>query len=61
VQLDGENKLEEQAIYNELMINNIHEELEHQEECLRQYIDLNQQYENPSNQNIEKNFTNKSK
>lgn len=53
-ELDGENKLEEQAIYNELMVNDIREELEHQEECLRQYIELNQKYENPIDQNLEK-------
>jgi hypothetical protein len=55
-ELDGENKLEEQAIYNELMITDIQEELEHQEECLRQYIELNQKYENPFDQNVEKKF-----
>lgn len=55
-QLNGENRLEEQAIYNKLMINGIQEELEHQEECLRQYIELNQQYENPFDQEIEKKF-----
>jgi hypothetical protein len=54
--LEGENKLEKQAIYNELIINNISEELEHQEECLRQYIELNQKYENPFDQDIEKKF-----
>lgn len=54
--LEGENKLEERAIYNELIINDIREELEHQEECLRQYIELNYQYENPSDQNVEKKF-----
>lgn len=55
-ELDGENKLEEQAIYNELMVNDIREELEHQEECLRQYIQLNQKYENPFDQDVEKKF-----
>jgi hypothetical protein len=55
-ELEGENKLEEQAIYNELIVNDIREELEHQEECLRQYIELNQQYENPFDQNVEKKF-----
>lgn len=55
-ELEGENKLEEQAIYNELIVNDIREELEHQEECLRQYIELNQQYENPFDQDVEKTF-----
>jgi hypothetical protein len=55
-ELNGENKLEEQAIYNELMINDISEELEHQEECLRQYIELNQKYENPFAPDVEKKF-----
>lgn len=55
-ELDSKNKLEEQAIYNELMVNDIREELEHQEECLRQYIELNQKYENPFDQDVEKKF-----
>lgn len=54
--LEGDNKLEKQAIYNELIISDIKEELEHQEECLRQYIELNQQYENPFDQDVEKKF-----
>lgn len=55
-ELEGKNKLEEQAIYNQLMVNDIREELEHQEECLRQYIELNKKYENPFEQDVEKKF-----
>jgi len=55
-ELEGKNKLEEQAIYNELMVNAIREELEHQEECLRQYIELNKKFETPFDQDVEKKF-----
>jgi hypothetical protein len=55
-ELERDNKLEEQAIYNELMVHDIRDELEHQEECLRQYIELNQKYENPFDQDVEKKF-----
>lgn len=60
-ELEGENKLEKQAIYNKLLINDIQEELEHQEECLRQYIELNQKYENPFDKEVEQKFKNQIK
>lgn len=60
-ELAGENNLEKQAIYNKLLINDIQEELEHQEECLRQYIELNQKYENPFDEEVEKKFKNQIK
>lgn len=58
-QLDQDNQLETKAIYNKILIENINEELEHQEECLRQYIALNQQYEHPLDQQVEETFKTK--
>jgi len=50
------NKIEEEAIYNELLITGISEELDHQEECLRQYIELNEKYENPFDEKVEEKY-----
>ncbi|BDS13543.1 hypothetical protein [Aureispira anguillae] len=52
-QLNEDNQLETKAIYNEMLIQDISEELAHQEECLRQYIALNKQYDHPSDQQTE--------
>lgn len=54
--LGEDSKIEEQAIYNDLIIEGINEELDHQEECLRQYIQLNQKYDNPFDEQIEEKF-----
>lgn len=51
--LNENNKLEEKAIYNELIIKDINSELEHQEECMRQYISLNEKYENPEDGGVD--------
>ena len=48
--------LEEKAIYNELLIGGINDELEHQEECMRQYIALNEKYDNPFDEKIEEKY-----
>jgi hypothetical protein len=50
------NKMEEEAIYNELLITGISEELDHQEECLRQYTELNEKYENPFDEKVEEKY-----
>jgi len=42
------NKLEESAIYNQLLLTGIQEELEHQDECLRQYHSLQEKYQIPN-------------
>lgn len=55
-ELEGNNQLEKQAIYNKLLINDIEEELTHQEECLRQYIQLSQLHDDPFDQDVEKKF-----
>ena len=54
--LDQNNKIEEEAIYNDLLIAGINEELEHQEECMRQYIELNEKYENPFDEKVEEKY-----
>ena len=48
--------IEEKAIYNELLISGITEEMEHQEECMRQYIELSEKYDNPSDEQVEEKF-----
>ena len=54
--LETNDKLESKAIHNELLITGINEELEHQEECLRQYIELNKKYGNNNNEQVEEKF-----
>ncbi|MGH1337504.1 MAG: hypothetical protein ACRBFS_15380 [Aureispira sp.] len=55
-QLKGEQQLEEQAIYSQLLLEGIAEELEHQEECMRQYIDLSNTYQRPLDQVLDENY-----
>jgi hypothetical protein len=55
-QLHANNSLEQKAIYNELILNDIQDELAHQEECLRQYSELNQKYSNPFDENLGKKY-----
>jgi len=55
-ELNSTNKIEENAIYNELLINEINEELAHQEECMRQYIALHKKYEQPSDEKVEEKY-----
>ncbi len=43
--INQDSKIEEKAIYNELLLNEINEELEYQEECLKQYALLNNKYQ----------------
>lgn len=43
-----DNVIEKEAIYNQLLLTNIQEELEHQDECLKQYQDLQKKYQIPS-------------
>lgn len=54
--LERNNAVEERAIYNELLIEDITEELDHQEECFRQYIALNQKYGSQPEKHIKEQF-----
>lgn len=51
-QLHADTDIEKKAIYNELIFEDIKEELEHQKECLRQYTELNQKYQNPFDESV---------
>ena len=55
-ELDQNTTIEEKAIYNQLLISGIAEELEHQEECMRQYIELNEKYDKPHEEKLEEKF-----
>ena len=55
-QLKGKDQSEEQAIYGKLLLEGIAEELEHQEECMRQYIDLSKTYQRPLDQVLDENY-----
>ena len=55
-ELDQNTTIEEKAIYNQLLISGIAEELEHQEECMRQYIELNEKYDKPHDEKLEEKF-----
>lgn len=58
-QLRGEQQLEEQAIYGALLLEGIAEELDHQEECMRQYIALSSTYQRPLDQLLDENYQKK--
>ena len=47
---------EEKAIYNQLLLNEIEEEVNYQEECMRQYIDLSQTYQRPIDQPLDAQY-----
>ena len=55
-EMNQNTSIEEKAIYNELLISGISEELEHQEECMRQYIALNEKYDNPFDEKNEEKY-----
>jgi hypothetical protein len=57
--LKGEQQLEEKAIYGELLLKDIAEELDHQEECMRQYMELSDTYQRPLNQVLDENYQQK--
>lgn len=59
--LKGEQQLETKAIYGELLLKDIAEELEHQEECMRQYIELSDNYQRPLEQVLDENYQQKLK
>lgn len=48
--LKDQNRTEESTIYNQLIFQEIEEEVSYQEECLRQYVNLAQTYQQPLNQ-----------
>ena len=50
--MNADNTLEQKAIYNELILTDIQDALAHQEECLRQYSELNEKYSNPFDENV---------
>lgn len=54
--LKDQNHTEEGAIYNQLILQEIEEEVSYQEECLRQYINLSQTYPNPLDQPLDTNY-----
>ncbi len=55
-QLKGQQQAEEQAIYDELLLGEIAEEVTHQEECFRQYIQLSSTYQRPLDQVIDEKY-----
>lgn len=54
--LKGEQKIEEQAIYGQLLLEGIADELDHQEECMRQYIQLSDTYQRPLDQVLDEHY-----
>lgn len=54
--LKGNNQSEENAIYNQLLLKEIEEEVGYQEECMRQYIDLSQTHQRPLHQPIDAQY-----
>ncbi len=54
--LKEKDRTEEGAIYNQLLLQEIEEEVDYQEECLRQYIDLAQTYQNPLDQHLDTEY-----
>lgn len=58
-ELEEEQQSEEQAIYGELLLGDIAEELHHQEECMRQYIDLSNTYQCSLNQVVDDSYQQK--
>lgn len=57
--MKGEQQLEEKAIYGELLLKDIAEELDHQEECMRQYMELSDTYQRPLDQVLDENYQQK--
>lgn len=55
-ELQGKTDLEREAIYNEYLLKEIHEELTFQEECFKQYEALNLKYNRPVGQEVNDDF-----
>lgn len=51
--LKGNDPTEERAIYNQLLLGEIEEEVQYQEACMRQYIELAQTYQRPIDQPLD--------